>query len=87
MSQEIGLLVSQAREGKFTSVQFCKALERLAVNHTQRMLYVRDAFGLSLEQAKRVVLEADGGSIEAWTQDIGDVINDVSAKLREPDDQ
>lgn len=86
MSQEIDLLLSQAREGKFTPIEFCKGLEQLGINHTQRMLYIRDVFGLPLEQAKKVVLEADGESIEAWTEEIGDVINDLSTNLNDPDD-
>ena len=81
MSQEIELLVSQAREGKLTPIEFCRELDRLGIHHTQRMLYVRDVFDLPLEQAKRVVLEADGTSIEAWTDEIDEVINDLSRRI------
>lgn len=86
MSQKIDLLITQAREGKFTPLEFCKALNRLGINHAQRMLYVRDVFDLPLEQAKKVVLEADSVSIEAWTDEIGDVINDLSTNLNDLDD-
>lgn len=69
MSQNLDSLLSQAREGKFTPMEFCKALDRLGIDHTQRMLYVRDVFGLPLERAKKVIFEADGGSIEAWAEE------------------
>ena len=85
MSQEMALLLTQAREGKFTPMEFCKALDRLGINHIQRMLHVRDVFGLPLEQAKKVVLEADDGSIEGWTEEIGDAINTLSTNLSDPD--
>jgi len=86
VSQQIDLLVSLAREGKFTPIEFCNALDRLGITHTQRMLYVRDVFGLPLEQAKNLVLEADGGSVDAWTEEIGKVINDLSTNLKDADD-
>jgi hypothetical protein len=41
---------------------------------------------LPLEQAKKVVVEADGTSIEAWTEEIGEVINDLSTNLKDSDD-
>lgn len=86
VSQQLDLLISQAREGKFTPIEFCKALDRLGIHHTQRMLYVRDVFGLPLEQAKKHVLEADGVSDEAWSEEIGKVINDLSTNLKDADD-
>ena len=85
MPQKIDLIVSQAREGKLSAIEFCKALDRLGIHHTQRMLYVRDIFGLPLEQTKKLVLEADG-SVEAWTEEIGEVINDLSTNLMDADD-
>jgi hypothetical protein len=48
--------------------------------------YVRDIFGLPLEQAKKVVVEADGISIESWTEEIGEVINNLSTNLKDADD-
>ena len=86
VSQQTDLLVSQAREGKFTPIEFCKALDRLGIHHTQKMLYVRDVFGLPLEKVKKLVLEADGVSVEAWTEEIGQVINDLSTNLKNADD-
>jgi peptide subunit release factor RF-3 len=86
VSQQIDFLVSQAREGKFTPIEFCKALDQLGINHTQRILYVRDVFDLPLDQAKRVLLEADGRSIEAWSEEMGDVINELSTNMNDPDD-
>ena len=86
MSEEIALLITQAREGKFTPMEFCNALDRLGINPTQRMLYVRAALSLPLEQAKKVVLEADGASSEVWTEAIGDVITDLSTDLTDPDE-
>jgi hypothetical protein len=86
VSQQIDLLVSQAREGKFTPIEFCKALDRLGTDHTKRMLYVRDVFGLPLEQVKKVVLEADGVSVEAWAEEIGKVVNDLPTNLKDADD-
>jgi RHS repeat-associated protein len=50
------------------------------------MLYVRDVFGLPLEEAKKVVVEADGTSIEAWTDEIGEVIDNLSTNLKDADD-
>ena len=86
VSQQIDLLVSQAREGKFTPIEFCKALDRLGIHHTKRMLYVRDLFGLPLEEAKKLVLEADGVSVEDWTEKVGEVIKDLSTNLKDADD-
>lgn len=86
MSQQVDLFISQAREGKLTPIELCKALDRLGIHHAQRMLYVRDVFGLSLEQAKKLILEADGVSVEAWSEEIVKVINDLSTNLKDIDD-
>lgn len=86
MSQEIDFLFAQAREGKLTPLEFCKALNRFGFDHTQRMLYVRNIFGLPLEQAKKVLLEADGRSIETWTEEMEDVISELPSNLKDPDD-
>lgn len=86
MSQEIDVLFAQAHDGALTPIEFCKALDQHGVNLTRKMIFLRDAFGLPLEQAKKIVLEADGRSIKSWADEMGNVIDELSSPLNSPDD-
>ncbi len=76
--QEIRVLFAQAREGNLTPIDFCKALNPYVTSRAQKMLYIRDAFGLPLEQAKRVLIKAEYGSTETWGEEMGRVVDELS---------
>jgi hypothetical protein len=62
-----------------------KELTRLGVNPTLQMMYLRDGMGLSLEQAKRIVIgedEPNDGWVEAASRAVSEVVTDDTARPR-----
>jgi hypothetical protein len=80
--QEVQTLFAQAGEGRITPIDFCKALDQHGISHVQKLLYIRDAFGLRLEQAKAVLIEAEYGSVDIWSEEMGRAINELSSEIK-----
>lgn len=76
--QEVKGLFAQASEGDITPVEFCKELDRYGITHVQKLLYIRDAFNLSLEQAKRILIEVEYGSVDTWAKEMSNAIENLS---------
>jgi len=61
-------LFARVRRGEMKPIDFCLALDRHGLTHVEKMLCIRDAFGLPLEQAKTVLIKAEYGSAELVTR-------------------
>jgi len=55
-------LFARASAGTITPVEFCTALDKAGVTGTRKTLYTRDAFSLTLEQAKKIAAQVDHAS-------------------------
>jgi hypothetical protein len=77
LREDVRSLFTSARENRISPLAFCRSLAELGVNGALAMLYVRDAFGLPLETAKALVIEAQHGSVESWATEIGDAIDEL----------
>lgn len=81
--KEVQELVARAREGSITPLDFCQELKRLGIEGPMKILYVRDAFGLPLAEAKKLVIEFDYGSVEAWAERIVPAIDELASAVEE----
>lgn len=75
--KEVQELVAAARNSNITPIDFCRELTRLGIQGPIKIWYVRDAFGLPLAQAKKLVIEFDYGSVEAWAEGIVPAIDEL----------
>jgi hypothetical protein len=82
--KEVQELVSLARKGGIAPHDFCKELARLGVEGPMKMFYLRDAFRLPLKEAKRLAIEFDHGSVEAWAEEILPAIDELSSESEDP---
>ena len=82
--REIQELVSLARKGDIAPPNFCKELARLGVEGPMKIFYLRDAFSLPLREAKRLAIEFDYGSVEAWAEEILPAIDEQSSEFDDP---
>jgi hypothetical protein len=76
-------LVGSARKGNITPLNFCQELTRLGIEGPIKMFYVRDAFGLPLEEAKKLVIEYDYGSVDAWGEQLMAAIDELASEVEE----
>lgn len=76
--QEVKGLFARASEGHITPVEFCKELDRYEITHVQKLLYIRDAFNLSLDHAKRILIEVEYGSVDTWSKKLSNAIKELS---------
>jgi hypothetical protein len=83
--KEFRFLFAQAANGSITPIEFCKALDGYGISEVQKLLYLRDAFGLPLEQAKRVLIETEYGSVDAWSEGVCQDIDGLSSAIEDSD--
>lgn len=79
LTPEAQALFERARAGAITPAEFCRELDQQGVGGMTKMLYVRDAFGLSLERAKQVAHISD----DVWVQELCDAVDEFSENARE----
>lgn len=79
--KEVQELIVRAQSGAITPLDFCKALAHLGIEGPIKMFYIRDAFGLSLEEAKRITIQHDYGSVEAWAEKLSPAIDELASEL------
>lgn len=82
--KEVQELIVRAQSGNMSPLEFCKELVGLGINGPIKIFYIRDAFGLPLEEAKRVAIEFDHGSVEAWEEKLISAIDEVAPELDDP---
>jgi hypothetical protein len=78
---EIATLDDPAKEGGITVPAYCQELTELGIARIEHMLYVHRAFGLDLVEAKRICIELEYGSVEAWADEMCEVIDHVESEL------
>lgn len=82
--KEVQELVARAKSGNMTPLDFCKDLAHLGIEGPIKMFYVRDAFGLPLEEAKKITIQYDYGSVEAWAEKLSPAIDKLASELDDP---
>lgn len=73
---EVRELLARSREEKRDPKEVRRELNRLGINPSLQMMYLRDGLGLSLEQAKRVVISG-GEPDNAWVEEVSRAISEV----------
>jgi hypothetical protein len=79
--KEVRELVARAQSGNLTPFDFCKELAHFGIEGPIKMFYIRDAFGLPLEEAKKIAIQYDYGSVEAWVEKLIPAIEDLASEL------
>lgn len=73
---EVRELLERSRKEKRDPKAVRRELTRLGVSPTLQMMYLRDGLGLSLEQAKGVVISGDEPN-DAWVEDVSRAVSEV----------
>jgi hypothetical protein len=76
-SEEAKPLFASAQAREINPVEFCRALKEHGIDGVLAMFYVAKAFSLPLEEAKRVVIEEEYGSVDAWADAVVDSISEL----------
>jgi hypothetical protein len=73
---EVRELLELARREERDPKEVRRELTHLGVSPTLQMMYLRDGLGLSLEQAKGVVISGDEPN-DAWFEDVSRAVSEV----------
>ncbi|MEK6300447.1 MAG: hypothetical protein AABO41_06965 [Acidobacteriota bacterium] len=74
---EIKALFERARLRTITIADFCGELTGQGVNPIEHVLYVREAFGITLEEANRICTELEYGSVDNWADQMSDALDSL----------
>jgi hypothetical protein len=73
---EVRELLARSRSERRDPGEVCGELARLGVTAPMRVMYIRDGLGLSLEQAKRVVMSGSG-SDDVWVEEVDRAVHEA----------
>jgi len=73
---EVRELLERSRNEERDPKEVRRELTRLGVSPALQMLYLRDGLGLSLEQAKRVIISGDEPN-DDWVDDVSRAVSEV----------
>ena len=77
---EVKRLFASGQAGEINPVEFYQALKELGIGGVVATFYVAKGCRLPLEEAKRIVIEQEYGSVEAWVEPIIDSISELDTE-------
>ena len=79
---EIDALDYRAQQRTITIPEYCRELTNLGIDGIEQMLYIHRAFGLPLGEAKKICIELEYGSVDAWADEMCEAIDEIGSDLR-----